>query len=229
MSKGGMNLIMSAHQPAYLPWLGYFDKIKRSDIFIFLDTVQYEKNSFTNRNKIKSANGPIWLSVPVIKTDHFNKIMSEMPLDKNYKWQKKHLIAIQMAYSRAPNFKRIYPQLQELYAKDYENIVDVTWDHLQFWLKILQINTKIVKSSHLNVTSKKSDFVFDLCTAVGADQYISGAMGINYLDTDRFTKSGIQIEFQEYRHPVYPQLYGEFIPNMGVVDFVMNAEDFSII
>ena len=79
-------MIMSAHQPAYLPWLGYFDKIRRSDIFIFLDTVQYEKNSFTNRNKIKSQNGPIWLSIPVIKTDHFDKIMSEMPINNQSHW-----------------------------------------------------------------------------------------------------------------------------------------------
>lgn len=222
-------MIMSAHQPAYLPWLGYFDKIKRSDIFIFLDTVQYEKNSFTNRNKIKTANGPVWLSVPVVKTDHIRKIMSEMPIDKNYKWQKKHLNAIQMAYSKAPNFKKLFPQLQELYAKEYDNIVDITWEHLQFWLKVLEIDTKVMKSSELNVTGKKSDFVLGLCKAVGADYYISGAMGRDYLDTERFIEEGVQVEFQEYRHPVYPQLYGGFIPNMGIVDFVMNGEDFSVI
>lgn len=222
-------MIMSAHQPAYLPWLGYLDKIKRSDIFIFLDTVQYEKNSYTNRNKIKTANGPLWLSIPVIKTDHFNKIMSEMPLDIRKKWQKKHLHSIYMSYKKAPRFDEIYPMLQELYAREYDNIVDVTWDHLHFWLKILGINTKIIKSSELDISSKKSDFVLDLCKAVDADHYISGAMGKDYLEVEKFRDEGVEVEFQDYQHPEYPQLYGEFIPNMGVIDFAMNAQDYSII
>lgn len=222
-------MIMSAHQPAYLPWLGYFDKIKRSDIFVFLDTVQYEKNSFTNRNKIKTANGPIWLTVPVVKTDHFNKIMDEMLLDKNSRWQKKHLNSIYMSYRKAPHFNELYPRLENLYKKEYSNIVDVTWDHLMFWLDILNIKTKLVKSSALNIASKKSDFIFDLCKAVNADYYISGAMGKDYLEMERFDRAGIEVEFQNYRHPVYPQLYGEFIPSMGIIDFAMNAADYSII
>lgn len=220
---------MSAHQPAYLPWLGYFDKIKRSDVFIFLDTVQYEKNSFTNRNKIKTQNGPIWLSVPVIKTDHFDKTMREMPIDKNSHWQRKHLNSIQQSYSKAPHFKELMPKLQDLYAKDYDNIVDATWDHLIFWLDVLDIHTKIIKSSSLDVSSKKSDFVFDLCRAVNADYYISGALGKDYLDIEKFERAGIKVEFQDYQHPIYPQLFGEFLPDMGVVDFAMNADDYSVI
>lgn len=220
---------MSAHQPAYLPWLGYFDKIKRSEIFIFLDTVQYEKNSFTNRNKIKTANGSVWLSIPVIKTSHFEKKMSEMPIDKNSHWQRKHLNAIQMSYSKARNFKEIFPKLQIIYAREYDTLVEATWEHLMFWLDILDIHTKIIKSSELDVHSKKSDFVFDLCKAVNADYYISGALGKDYMEVEKFEKAGIEVEFQDYKHPLYSQLYGEFIPNMGVIDFVMNAEDYSII
>lgn len=222
-------MIMSAHQPAYLPWLGYFDKIKRSDVFIFLDTVQYEKNSYTNRNKIKTQNGPIWLSIPVIKTDHFEKIMSEMPIDSKSNWRRKHLNSIQMSYSKAMHFKELFPKLQDLYSRDYDNIVDATWYHLMFWLDVLDIHTKIIKSSTLNVHSKKSDLVFDLCRAVDADYYISGALGRNYMEVEKFNSAGIQVEFQDYQHPVYKQLYGDFIPNMGIVDFAMNAEDYSII
>ena len=182
---------MSAHQPAYLPWLGYFDKIKRSDIFIFLDTVQYEKNSYTNRNKIKTQNGSLWLSIPVVKTNHFDKIMTEMPIDNKSNWQRKHLNSIQMSYSKAIHFKELFPQLQELYKKNYDNIVDITWEHLMFWLKVLNINTKIIKSSSLNITSKKSDLVYDLCTAVGADYYISGALGKDYLEVEKFKRAHI--------------------------------------
>lgn len=222
-------MIMSAHQPAYLPWLGYFDKIKRSDIFVFLDTVQYEKNSFTNRNRIKTKDGSIWLSIPVIKTDHFDKKMDEMPIDKRVCWQRKHLNSIQMSYAKAPRFKELFPGLKELYSKDYDYLVDATWDHLMFWLEILDIKTKIVKSSSLDIHSKKSDFVLDLCEATGADYYISGALGRDYLEVDKFEEKGVHVEFQSYQHPVYRQLYGEFVPNMGIVDFAMNADDYSII
>lgn len=99
-------MIVTAHQPDYLPWLGYFDKIKRSDIYVFLDIVQYEKNSFTNRNKIKTANGPVWLSIPVIKTNHFEMKMKDKLIDKNYDWQQKHLNAIYLAYKKAAYFER---------------------------------------------------------------------------------------------------------------------------
>ena len=222
-------MIMSAHQPAYLPWLGYFDKIKRSDVFVFLDTVQYEKNSYTNRNRIKTQNGPIWLSIPVIKTDHFQKIMSEMPIDPKSNWRRKHLNSIQMSYSKALHFNELFPKLQDLYSKYFDNIVDATWYHLMFWLNVFDIHTKIIKSSTLDVHSKKSDLVFDLCRAVSADYYISGALGRNYLEVEKFNNAGIQVEFQDYQHPVYKQLFGDFIPNMGIVDFAMNAEDYSII
>lgn len=222
-------MIMSAHQPAYLPWLGYFDKIKRSDVFIFLDTVQYEKNSFTNRNKIKTANGTAWLSVPVIKTNHFEKTMNEMLIDRNYNWRRKHLNAIFLAYKKAANFDVLFPELQELYAQEYENIAQLAWVHLKFWLEILGIHTKMIKSSSLNVNGKKSGLVLELCKAVGADYYISGAMGKDYLDINQFAMQGVQVEFQNYQHPEYPQLHGEFIPNMGIADFAMNASDYSVI
>lgn len=222
-------MIMSAHQPAYLPWLGYFDKIKRSDVFVFLDTVQYEKNSFTNRNKIKTKDGSLWLSIPVIKIDHFEKIMSEMPIDKKSHWQRKHLNSIQMSYSKAPRFKELFPKLQDLYSKDYDYLVDVAWDHLMFWLELLDIHTPVIKSSSFDIHSKKSDLVFDLCKAVQADHYISGALGRDYMDIEKFADAGIQVEFQDYHHPVYEQLFGDFSPNMGIVDLAMNVQDYSII
>lgn len=222
-------MIMSAHQPAYLPWLGYFDKIKRSDVFVFLDTVQYEKNSFTNRNKIKTANGPVWLSIPVIKKNHFEKKMNEIVIDSNYNWQKKHLNAIKLAYSRAKNFNVLFPKLEKLYEKKRETLVETTLEHLEFWLDVLEIDTKIVLSSELGVNSKKSDLVLDLCKSVGADYYISGPMGKDYLELDKFDECKINVEIQDYTHPVYKQLYGDFIPNMGIIDFVMNCEDYSII
>lgn len=221
-------MIISAHQPAYDPWLGYFDKIKRSDVFVFLDTVQYEKNSFTNRNKIKTANGPVWITVPVIKSNHFDSIMSDMKIDIRSNWRKKHLNAIYLAYKKAEFFDVIYPQLEELYSVEYENLVDMTWNHLMFWLGLLNINTKIIKSSALNISSKKSDLVFDICKSLEADGYISGALGKDYLEMDKFNEAGIDVEFQDFHMMPYPQLHGDYIPNLGVIDFVMNVDNYEL-
>ena len=222
-------MIISAHQPAYNPWLGYFDKIKRSDVFVFLDTVQFEKNSFTNRNKIKTANGPVWLTVPVIKTNHFDMVMKDMLIDNRGNWQKKHLNAILLAYKKAPYFSEIFPKLEQLYAKEYEKFIDMSWDHLQFWLDLLHIETKIVKSSALDIHSKKSDMVLDICKELDADQYISGALGKDYLNVSKFEELNMEVIFQNYTYPEYPQLYGDFVPNMGIIDFVMNEKDYSLI
>lgn len=222
-------MVVSAHQPAYIPWLGYFEKIKRSDLFIFLDTVQFEKNSFTNRNKIKTSNGPIWLTVPVIKKNHFEKKMNEMLIDNTIHWRKKHLNAIGLAYKKARYFDEFYPKLEKLYEKDYYTLVDVTIEHLKFWLNILDIDTKISYSSELVVTGKKSDLVLDICKSTHADKYLSGTFGKDYLNLKSFEDNGIEVEFQDYVHPVYEQLYGEFVPNMGIVDLVMNTKDYDII
>lgn len=221
-------MTISAHQPAYDPWLGYFDKIKRSDTFVFLDTVQYEKNSFTNRNKIKTSNGPVWITVPVIKSNHFDSIMSDMKIDIRSNWRKKHLNAIYLAYKKAKYFDVIYPQLEELYSVEYENLVDMTWDHLMFWLDMLNINTRIIKSSELDITSKKSDLVFDICKSLEADKYISGALGKDYLEMEKFNEAGIDVEFQDFHMQPYTQLHGEFIPNLGVIDFVMNVDNYEL-
>jgi hypothetical protein len=222
-------MVISAHQPAYLPWLGYLDKIKRSDVFVFLDTVQYEKNSYTNRNKIKTSNGPVWLSIPVIKTEHFNMTMNDMMIDNRYNWQRKHLNAIYLAYKKAPYFDKVFPELEKLYSVKYDKLVDATWDHLMFWLNLVGIDTKIIKSSELKIESKKSDLVFDICKCLNADYYISGALGKDYLETQKFIDAGINVEFQDYKHPQYNQLYGDFLPCMGIVDFVMNTDDYSLI
>ena len=221
-------MTVSAHQPAYLPWLGYLDKVKKSDVFVFLDTVQYEKNSFTNRNKIRTKDGWIWLSIPVIKTGHMNSTMMDMQIDTRSKWNQKHLRSIELNYKKARNFGFLYPQLEVLYSKSYDRLVDATWDHLMFWLELYDIHTKIIRSSTLNLNGKKNDLILDLCRTIGADVYISGALGKDYIDLDTFTANDIQVGFQDYQHPVYPQLYDGFLPNMGIIDHAMNTQTFAI-
>ncbi|OLP15647.1 hypothetical protein BST81_25175 [Leptolyngbya sp. 'hensonii'] len=222
-------MILSAHQPAYLPWLGYFDKLLRSDLFIFLDTVQYEKNSFINRNRIKTPQGPVWLTIPVKTKGHISSTMLETEIDSSQNWREKHLKSIYLNYRKAPYFEICYPKLECLYQQKIDLLADLCFEHLSFWLQELGVSPQLVRSSALPIASKKSDLIFDLCSQFQADRYISGTLGQDYLEVDRFQAAGISIEFQDYRHPSYPQLYGNFLPYMGIVDLWMNSQDFSII
>ncbi len=221
--------ILSAHQPAYLPWLGYFEKIIGSDVFVFLDTVQFEKNSFTNRNKIKSPQGAMWLTVPVRTKGHLGIPVSEIEIDTCSQWKKDHLKAIYLNYKKAPRFAECYSKLEVLYQKDINLLSELCWEQLMFWLRELGIERKIVRSSQTGVSSKKSDLVLDLCKAFSADSYLSGSLGKNYLREQDFIDAGISVSYQDYKHPVYRQLWGEFLPNMGVLDFWMNTDEYGLI
>lgn len=219
-------MLVSAHQPAYLPWLGYFDKIARSDVFIYLDTVQFEKNSFTNRNKVKTSNGECWLTIPLKMKGHTSMIMSQMHIDNSQPWQKKHLNTIIANYKKAPFYNEIMPLIEKFYTTEYEFLSDYCYAYLKVWLERFQIKTPIVKSSSLNITASKSDLVLALCQSQHADQYLSGALGKDYLDVNAFNEQGISIEFQNYQPKPYPQLWKtEFIPYLGIIDYAMNNKE----
>lgn len=217
--------ILAAHQPAYLPWLGYFDKIARSDVFVYMDSVQFEKNSFTNRNKIKTQQGPVWLTVPVLTKGHTGETMCDTRVDNKQNWKSKHLKSIQMNYRKAPRFEACYPRLEELYRRDYEVLADMCYDHLLFWLAELGIQRGIHRLSTLGINSRKSELVLDMCRCFKADRYLSGALGRDYLKEEDFTRENIAVEYQDFSHPVYQQLYGDFVPYMGIIDFWMNSGD----
>lgn len=216
-------MLLSAHQPAYLPWLGYFEKIARSDVFVFLDTVQFEKNSFINRNKIKTQQGPQWLTIPVMTKGHIKTTLRDTLIDNTQPWSTKHLKTIKLQYSKASCFKECFPKLETLYLTPESNLAELCWRQLQFWLAELEIKTKVYRSSDLSVASKKSDLVLDFCKYFGAKHYLSGALGKNYLNEESFLTAGIEIEYQNFQHPVYPQLWHIFEPQMGIVDVWMNC------
>lgn len=222
-------MILSAHQPAYLPWLGYFDKIMKSDVFVFLDSVQFEKNSFTNRNKIKTPRGAIWLTVPVKTKGHLGMTINEIEIDNKTKWRQDHLKAIFLNYKKANRFEECYSKLERLYKKEYQLLSELCWVHLTFWLQEIGVDKKIVRSTQLPITSKKSELILELCRYYNADHYISGVLGRDYLNEDDFKKAEITIEYQNYNHPVYPQLWGDFAPYMSIVDFWMNNDKHCLI
>jgi len=217
-------MIVTAHQPAYLPWLGYIHKIAISDIYVLLDDVQFEKNSFTNRNKIWSANGEVLLTVPIQSKGHIDKPMRELEISNNEKWCAKHWKSIELNYKKAPYSSRYAPWLESIYNKQWNTLVELTDVMLSFFLGEMGITTKIVRQSELSLKSHKQDLVFDLCKATGATTYISGKLGKDYIDAAPFEGAGIKVYFQDYNHPVYPQIGNrEFTPYLGIIDLLMNV------
>jgi hypothetical protein len=218
-------VILSAHQPAYLPWIGYFDKILNSDIFIFLDTVQFEKNSFINRNIIKTPQGPSWLTIPVKVKGHINSSLLEIKIDEQKPWRKKHIKSIEMNYRKASRFEKSFSKIEEVINFPEANLSEYCFQHLKFWINELGIKTKIIRLSELPIKSKKSNLVLDLCRYFNVDNYLSGSLGKNYLVEEDFIKSKVNIYYQDYKQKNYHQLWGEFIPNLSILDCWMNLQD----
>jgi hypothetical protein len=222
-------MILSAHQPAYIPWLGYFDKIASADVFVYLDTVQFEKNSFINRNKIKTPQGALWLTIPVKTKGHTCASLRTTEIDDAQPWRAKHLKSIEMNYRKAPRFEECFPKIEALMLMPESNLAEYCFHQLRFWLDELAIDTQVVRSSKLPVESTKSNLILDICRHFSAGHYLSGALGLNYLIEDDFRKKGVAIEYQSFTPQAYPQLWGDFIPYLSILDWWMNTADDSLI
>jgi hypothetical protein len=215
-------MILTGHQPVYLPWLGLFHKIALADLYCYFDIAQYQTKDYNNRNRIKTHSGDIWLSVPVESKNHFEKRVGEIRIVQNG-WQRKHLKSIQMAYQKAPYFSRYAAEFEALLAMHSSTTLgDLNLEMLRFFLRCLDIGTPIVKASDYRFEGAKSDLVLDMSVKLGADLYIFGAQGQNYADVDKFRSNGVEPRFQQYQHPVYRQLHGEFLPYMSVIDLLFN-------
>ncbi|MBU3934949.1 WbqC family protein [Patescibacteria group bacterium] len=228
MAQESINMILTAHQPAYLPWLGLIHKIAVSDAYVYLDNVQFEKNSFTNRNKIKTANGPIWLTVPVFLKDHTKKTIKDIKIDNAKNWQESHWKSICLNYKKSPYFNKYSDFFENMYKQKWDSLSEVNDYMLRWFLKELGIKVEYYKASELNFQLHKSDLVLEMCKKLEADLYVFGALGKDYAKEEDFNKEGIKIYFQDYKHPIYPQLYNEFIPSMGIIDLLFNCGDKSL-
>ncbi|MBL4933548.1 WbqC family protein [Clostridium paridis] len=216
-------MILSAHQPAYLPWLGYFHKIAISDKFVVLDEVQFEKNSFTNRNRIKTSNGALWLSVPIKMNGHMDKTIKTMEIDNKYNWKDKHWKSIYLNYKKTQYFHHYSDFLEDVYKREWSNLVDLTEYMNKFFLSELRIKTKIYYQSNIETKEKKQELIVELCKKLNCDTFVFGKLGRSYADRSYFGKNNINIYFQEYNHPTYNQAWDDFIPNIAIIDLLFNV------
>jgi len=213
-------MILTAHQPQYLPGLRLFDKIARADVFVYLDTVPMESSGFENRNKIKTAQGWQWLTVPVKREEYQKKPIAKVEIDNTTNWKRKHWRTLQNNYGNARHFM---PPFAGFYRLDFQYLSELNLTMLYALCGWLGIDKKIELASQHDFVGHKSDLVLDMCKKLGATKYIFGAKGRDYAKVEDFEREGIELEFQDYHHPVYPQLHGEFLPNMSVVDLLMNC------
>jgi hypothetical protein len=224
-------MIVSIHQPAYLPWLGYFDRIRQSDCFVFLDTVQFQKNSFQNRNRIRTPAGSQWLTVPVqTKGTLHSTPLSKLAINNRINWREKHLKSIRQNYAKAPFRDRVLDYLEIVYDRPWERLADLCWSTLQHFTQQFDLRCNLIRASDLPpFGERKSALIERICLHLGADEYLSGPLGRDYLDATSFAKAAIRIRYHDYKHPLYPQAYSGFEPGMAAIDYLMNVEDASAV
>ena len=211
------------HQPMYLPWLGLFDRINRCDVFILLDNVPYSKNYFLNRNKIKTANGWTWLTVPVIFKGNSHKIIKEIEIDNRSDWGKKHWLSIYYSYKNSSYFDTYADVFEHFYKQEWRYLVEASTHLLFSLLRMLNIKTPIRMASTLGVEGRKEELILNICKSVQAEEYLSGPDGRNYLNLGLWQENKVKVEFHDYLHPQYRQLHGEFLPHMSVIDLLFNC------
>jgi hypothetical protein len=215
-------MIISVHQPQYMPWLGYFEKIAKSDSFVFLDNVQYKEREFQNRNKIRTKDGSSWLTVPVISKGEGRQNISDVKIDNEVAWQRKHLASLRSSYARAAFFKDYYPYFEEVLGRQWVYLKDLNIEITKFILKELSISTPITFESDLGVTTMSTQRIIDICKKLKADTYFSGSGGRDYLEESLFAKAELKLVYQKFEHPQYQQCYEPFEPYMSIVDLIFN-------
>jgi hypothetical protein len=212
-------------QSNYIPWKGYFDLMNSADVFIIYDEVQYTKNDWRNRNKIKTANGMIWLTIPVKQSNLSQRIIDTEVANKE--WRRKHWNSISMAYSKAAFFKQYSPVFEALYLDSVETSLSrINHSFFVAINKILNIQTKLLWSQDLQLVQGKTERLVDLCQKVGATEYISGPAAKDYLEVDQFLNNDIKVTWMDYSgYPEYRQLNPPFEHYVSILDLIFNEGD----
>lgn len=209
------------HQPDYIPWLGLFYKMYLSDIFIHLDDAQYSNEAAHNYNKIKTPQGELRLKFPV--EQHLGDRINQVRPKYELKWNEKHLKTLEMNYTKAPFFKETFPEIKELYMTRFANVAELNIAFNEFFAGKFGINTCFMRSSDFNILTKREEKVIDLVKAVRGTCYISGNGARAYQTESHFTDRGVELKYLDYKPIVYPQIRGDFLPCMSVLDYIFNC------
>jgi hypothetical protein len=214
-------MIVYVHQPEYIPWLGFFDKLARCDTYVIYDDVQYQHGGFHNRNRIRTSSGWEWLTVPI---NHGHpQIIKDVKIS-GADWRNKQLTKIRQNYAKTPFFKDYFNILSKEIGFNQEYLIQLDLCLINTIADLLKIKVKTVRSSELPYCGKeKNEKLIALCKHLGADTYLSGSGGKSYIDETLFKQAKITVQWHSYNHPAYKQLFDSFQPNMSIIDLLFNA------
>lgn len=220
-------------QPGYLPGLVLFDQAYRTDAYIIADEMQFTERDWRNRNRIKTLNSWCWLTVPVYKKGRFGQRINSVEIVNEFPWKKRHRDIIYQFYCNAPFFNDYFPFLEEVYRADWKYLNELDWELIKYFIEVLGIKTPTYLSSRLGLENKylkycngnpdSTERIIFHCREMGANGMLVGVSAKNYIDETKFEEAGIELIYQDYRHPIYPQQHGDFIPYLSIVDLLMNV------
>ncbi len=220
-----MSRTVVIHQPDFLPYLGFFHRFLHADLWVILDSVQFvtgTSKSWTNRDKIKTPAGEKWITIAVKKTGIDTKI-SDVLLSDTVAWRENNLNLLKQNYRKSPFYEEIIPYVNELYSFQCERMIDFNLRSIDMILDLFNVRIEKVRASTLNPEGTKNRLLVDILKKVKADSYLSGVGAKAYFDLKPFAEAGISVVWQDFKHPVYPQLHGEFIPFLSSIDLLFNC------
>ena len=214
---------VAIHQPQYFPWPPYVHKVLSADIFVYLDSVQFSKNGVQNRNQIKTAQGPLWLTIPV--RNHLGQLLKDTKV-ADAGATRKHWKTIRTNYARTPGFTRWQTELEHLLDRDTEFLLEPAIDSTEWMLNKLNVRTERIKASELDGTGgEASKLVASICGALRATSYLTGTGALAYLDERDFAEIGCELVVQQWNPFTYEQVNGDFVPDLSTLDLLLNCPD----
>jgi hypothetical protein len=218
-------MIIAIHQPNFLPWLGYFHKLATADAFVFLDDVQYSKNSFTNRNRIKTHAGIQWLTVPLRTSGRFGQTIGDVVTSPGTDWPRQHMNSFSSHYGKAAYFGETFALVRSGYlsARSETRLADFNISLIRAICDFLDLTPSFVRASTLNATGNSTQLLVNICRELKATSYIAGMGALKYQEDAQFEEAGIQVRHCSFQPPSYPQLWGSFVPGLSVIDALMNC------
>ncbi|MBZ5647582.1 MAG: WbqC family protein [Acidobacteriia bacterium] len=215
---------VTIHQPEHLPWLGFFNKMDQADLLVLLDNVQYRKNYFQNRNRILGANGPMWLTVPVVSKGHTSSTIAETEISQQHEWRIKCGKSLRMAYANHSFFSDHAGFFEELYSRTWKLLAELNLEIIRYLASALGVRTEMVRASELGVAGASSQLLLDICRKTGANTYLAGQTAGGYLDETIFREARIEVTIHQFTHPTYPQRrQKDFVSHLSVIDLLFNC------
>lgn len=219
-------MLVAIHQPNFFPWLGFFDKIRRCDVFVALDNAQFSKTggTWTNRVQVIVNGRPAWVTVPVVRAYHGVRTVRETEISPDPLWRTKTLRTFELSYRRAPHFAEVYPQLEQWIGNPSSGLAEYNLAAIRAICESLGLPAPIKLGSSLAVESRATELLISMVKAVGGTAYLAGGGAAGYQEDDKFREAGIELIYQEFQHPIYPQLNtSSFQPGLSIVDALMNC------